>query len=76
MLSTVALSVQVKTSSSSPERTWTTSVWRSPLDRATMRSVTLFTGWEMDRARRSTTKMDRASTSRVDSTATSMAPLI
>ena len=75
-LSTVASSVQVITSSSSPVETGITSVCRSPLERATIRSVTLFTGWEMERARRRTSRIETTRTASVARTDTSMAPLI
>ena len=41
-----------------------------------MRSVTPLTGREIDRASRSTIKMEMASTARVDEITISMAPLI
>ena len=64
------------TSSSSPVLRRVTSVCRSPLEKATMRSVTRFTGREMDRARRRTRSMEMTSTAMVARTATSIAALI
>ena len=49
------------TSSSSPVSTGSTSVCRSPPERATIRSVTRFTGREMDRAKRRISRMETAS---------------
>ena len=64
------------TSSSSPVLTGVTSVCRSPLDRATIRSVTHFTGWEMERANRRINTMEITSPARVAKIDTSMAPLM
>ena len=75
-LSSVASRVRVMTSSSSPVLTGTTSVCRSPLEKATIRSVTRFTGREMDRASRRTSRMETTRKTRVERMATSIAPLM
>ena len=68
--------VCVMTSSSSPVQTGSTSVCRSPLERATIRSVTRFTGREMERANRRIRSTETIRPARVAKTEISMAPLI
>ena len=76
MLSRVASRVCVMTSSSSPVSTGSTSVCRSPPERATIRSVTRFTGREMDRAKRRISRMEAASPTRVAMTDRAIAQLM
>ena len=75
-LASVASSVFVITSSSSPVFRESTSVCRSPSERATIRSVTRLTGWEMDRAKRRIINMETARPARVAKTDTVIAQLI
>ena len=75
-LSSVASRVRVMTSSSSPVLTGTTSVCRSPLEKATIRSVTRFTGWEMDRANRRISRTEMINPAKVARIEISMAQLI
>ncbi len=49
---------------------------KSPSERATIRLVTLFTGREMELARRRTSRIDTTNTARVHRMATSIARLI
>ena len=75
-LSRVASRVWVMTSNSSPVWTANTSVCRSPSASATIRSVTHFTGWEMERANRRIISTEIIRPARVARMETSMAPLI